>query len=162
MTMRRGGGAGAPQGFGETMNVSPVDGLGGFPFLLHKASLGFGFGLGRGLVVLLGSGTRFGCWPGRSPNRCHANELNGSLPFDDVTERLCEDVCTLGFGSGIGYPKDLSFLEIVQPRDVDSVSAGQVSHGRVLASLDDLVGALVVLDEVEHDVPFKDGLPQVE
>ena len=36
-----------------------------------------------------------------------------------------------------------------------------MSHGRVLTSFDNLVGALVVLDEVEHDVSFEDGFPQV-
>ena len=42
------------------------------------------------------------------------------------------------------------------------MGAGEVSHGRVLSSFDDLVSALVVLDEVEHDVSFEDRFPQVE
>ena len=42
------------------------------------------------------------------------------------------------------------------------MNTGQVSHGRVLTSLDDLVGALVVLNEVEHDVSLKVRFPQFE
>ena len=45
---------------------------------------------------------------------------------------------------------------------MNPVSTGEVPHGRVLTSLDDMVGALVILDEVEHNVSLEDGLPQVE
>ena len=58
-------------------------------------------------------------------------------------------------------PKDLAFEQIVQPRDVDSVSPGEVSHGRSLTSFDDMVGALAILYEVEHDVSLMDRFPLI-
>ena len=70
-----------------------------------------------------GSGVGFG----RGPASGHAKELYGSSPFDNVAERLSEDVCTLGFCAGIGDPEDLPFPQVVQPGHVDARCTGQVS-----------------------------------
>ena len=157
-----GGGAGAPKSLGKASYVTFFNGLGESAFLLGESPFGFGFGLGGGLVFCFGSWTRFGSGIRRRPAGGHADEFNGSAPFHDVTECLGEDVSALSFSAGVGDPEDSPFPQVVQPRDVDPMGSSQVSHGRVLAGLDDLIGALVVLDEVEDNVAFEDRLPQVE
>ena len=116
MMMRRtGDGACAAEGFGQAMNISLLDGFVGLTLLLDKAPFGFGFSFSGGLVLLFGSGARFWGWFRRSSTRGHAYELDGAVPFDDVPEGLGEDVCTQGFGAGVGHPEDFAFPEIVQP-----------------------------------------------
>ena len=108
LMMRTGGSACAADSFGKAVRVSLLDGIVGSPFLLGKAPFGFGLGFSGGFVVLLRPWAWLRWGFGRSPTRSHANELDGTLPFDDVAERLNKDVCTLGFGTGVGGPEDLS------------------------------------------------------
>ena len=71
-------------------------------------------------------------------------QLDRMEPFWQLPERLGEDICAHGLGTGVLEAEDLPLVQVMQPTHIDTVCPRNVSHGRISSTLYNGARRLVV------------------